>query len=304
MQAVAFDAVGAGPSPVDLPTPQPGPGEMLVRVKASSVNGFDLAAIGGMFQGIFEYNFPVVLGKDFAGTVEAIGEGVTRVSPGVSVFGVVAKPVLGDGGFAEYLVIAEQSPWATVPNGLDPQHAAALGLAATAARTAVDALGLSRGETVLVSGATGGVGSYAIQFAAEWGATVIATARPGEEAAFVRRMGAAHTVDYTAGLAAQVREIAPDGVAAVLHLAGDGAQLASLRSAKGRLVSTLSFTPDESATAVIAQPDPDTLAKLAAAAAEGRLRVPVQRTYPLAEAPRALDDFASGTLGKLVIVID
>ncbi|RCG24496.1 NADP-dependent oxidoreductase [Sphaerisporangium album] len=302
MRAVAFGAIGADPSLVEVPTPVPGPGEVLVRVEAASVNGFDLATIGGMFQGIFEYKFPVVLGKDFAGTVEVTGEGVTRVAPGAAIFGVVAKPVLADGGFAEYLVIPEQGPWTTVPDGLELQKAAALGLAGAAAQTAIDALGLSSGETLLVSGATGGVGAYAVQLANDLGAVVIATARPGEEETFVRGLGARHVVDHTADLDAQVRQIAPDGVAAVLHLAGDGPQLAALRSAKGRLVSTLNFAPDESATAILAQPDPGTLDRLALAAAGGRLRVPVQRTYTLDEAPRAIGDFAAGTLGKLVVV--
>lgn len=304
MRAVAFDAIGATPELTELPAPEPEAGEVLVRVQAASVNGFDLATIGGVFQGMFEYKFPVVLGKDFAGVVEAVGDGVTRFTPGDAVFGVVAKPVLADGGFAEYVVVPEQSPLAAVPEGLDTPQAAAIGLAAVAALNAVDAVAPVAGETVLIAGATGGVGAYAIQLAAERGAAVIATAKPGAEAEFVQDLGAAHVVDYTADLAEQVRAIAPDGVAAAIHLAGDGEPVAELLASEGRLASTLGFAPGPFASAVMAMPDPPTLVRLATAAADGKLRVPITRSYPLAEAPQAIADFAGGALGKLSIVID
>jgi NADPH:quinone reductase len=162
---------------------------------------------------------------------------------------------------------------------------------------------------VLVSGASGGVGGYAIQLAAARGATVIATAKAGGQADFVRDLGAAHAVDYTGDLAGQVRAIAPGGVDAVLHFAGDPAALADLLAAGGRLASTLGFgpdalaRPDATATAVMANPDQPTLDKLAADVAAGRLRVPVTRTYPLADVPQAFADFGAGSVGKLAVTI-
>ncbi|MFI6319525.1 NADP-dependent oxidoreductase [Nonomuraea sp. NPDC050556] len=305
MRAVAFDDFGGEPTLTDLPVPQAGPGEVLVKVVSSSVNGFDLGVIGGYLKGIYEYEFPVVVGKDFAGTVAATGPGVTAFAPGDEVFGVVMRPTLGQGGFAEYVVVPEGYGIARLPEGLDHSRAGALGLAGTAALNAVDAVSLEEGETVLVSGATGGVGAYAIQLAAARGATVIATARPGEEAAFVLGLGAAHAVDH-ADLAAQVRALAPNGVHAALHLAGDGAEVAGLLVEGGRFATTIHFTPETpgvKATAIMADPSEATLSKLAAHVTGGTLRVPVARVYPLAESGRAIADFAAGTLGKLAVSV-
>lgn len=184
-----------------------------------------------------------------------------------------------------------------------------MGLAGTAALNAVDAVAPDEGDTVLVSGASGGVGAYAIQLAAARGATVIATAKPGVEAAFVRDLGAAHTVDYTGDVAGQVRAIAPDGVHAALHFAGDATVLADLLAAGGRLASTLGFgpdalaRPDATATAIMANPDRATLDRLAAEAVAGRLRVPITRRYALAEVPQALADFGAGAVGKLSVTV-
>lgn len=303
MRAMAFTDFGAGLEATELPVPEPGPGEVLVRVLASSVNGFDLGVLGGHLKDVLDHEFPVVLGKDFAGTVAAVGDGVTGLAPGEDVFGVVMRPSLGQGGFAEYVVVSGQYGLARIPEGLGHPRAGVLGLAGTAALNAVDAVAPQPGETVLISGATGGVGAFAVQLAAARGARVIATARPGAEAAFVTGLGAAWAVD-PADLPARVRAIAPGGVDAALHLAGDGPAVAALLADGGRLASTLQYAPDDvKATAVMADPNPDTLARLAADAAEGRLRVPVARTYPLAEAPRAIIDFTAGTVGKLAVLI-
>src|SRR4051812_50172226 len=98
MKAVVTTEQGARPEVTDVPKPQPGAGEVLVKVQASSVNGFDLSVAGGHVVGMMEHRFPVVLGKDFAGTVEAVGNGVTRFQPGDKGFGVGTKAYLGDGG--------------------------------------------------------------------------------------------------------------------------------------------------------------------------------------------------------------
>ena len=299
------------PPAVDtVPSPQPGPGEVLVRVRAASVNGFDRAVAAGMLRGMMEYPFPVVLGRDFAGTIDAVGEGTSRFAAGDAVFGAVADPAtLFSGSFAEYLTVPETAHITHVPDGVDVVHAGALALAGAAALRAVDAIAPQPGETIVVSGATGGVGAYAVQLAVARGATVIATAKPGDGADFVRRLGAAHVVDYTSDLAAQVRAIAPDGVDAVIHAAGDVAELGALLASGGRLASTLLMSPDQAAldgvvvTAVMANPDAVTLDRLAAEVAAGRLQVPIQQTYPLAEAGQAFADF-SGALGKVVIAID
>jgi NADPH:quinone reductase-like Zn-dependent oxidoreductase len=177
MKAIAIDGFGAPPGLHDLPVPQPGEGEVLVRVRASSVNGFDVSVASGCLKGVIEHRFPVVLGRDFAGTVEAAGPGVQSPRPGDTVFGVVTKRALGDGAFGEY-VTAPVTSTVRVPVGLDLAVAGALGLAGTAALAAVDAVAPVPGQAVLISGATGGVGVFAVQLAAASGAYVISTARP------------------------------------------------------------------------------------------------------------------------------
>jgi NADPH:quinone reductase-like Zn-dependent oxidoreductase len=305
MRAYVVPSADAEPFVTEVPDPTPGPGELLVRVAASSLNGFDLSVAAGHLQGMLEHRFPVVLGKDFAGTVEAVGEGATRFAPGDAVLGVVTKPHLGDGGFGELLVVHEGDFVTAVPEGLDLRSAGALGLAGSAALDTLDAADVRAGQTVLVSGATGGVGALAVQYAVAAGATVIATARPGEETAFVTELGAQHAVDHTGDVAAQVRAIAPEGVDAIMHLAGDGAELAGLLKPGGKIGSTTGYGPDQNpaATFVMANPSADTLARLAADAAAGRIRVPVTVTYSLDEVPRAFEDFRSGTRGKICIQV-
>jgi NADPH:quinone reductase-like Zn-dependent oxidoreductase len=303
MRAFAVPSAGANPAVTEVSDPTPGPGEVLVRVAASSLNGFDASVAAGRLQGMMEHRFPVVLGKDFAGTVAAVGEGVSRFAPGDDVFGVVMKPHLGDGGIGELLVVPEDQCIAAVPEGLDLPSAGALGLAGTAAVDTLAAADLRPGRTVLISGATGGVGGLAIQYAVAAGATVIATAKPGEEANFVTGLGAQHTVDYTGDVPAQVRAITPNGVDAILHLAGDGATLADLLAPGGRIASTLGFGPEQhpAAVFVMANPSAETLQRLAGDVATGRIHVPVTATYTLEQAPQALEDYKAGAVGKLGI---
>ncbi|GGK37402.1 NADPH:quinone reductase [Pilimelia terevasa] len=305
MRAVVTAEQGAAASLAEVPTPRPGAGELLVRVRASSVNGFDLSVATGYLVGMMEHRFPVVLGKDFAGTVAGVGRGVSRFSVGEAVFGVVTKPFLGDGGFAEYVTVPEAVGVAALPAGVAPAAAGAVGLAGTAALDCLAATAPQRGETVLVSGATGGVGAIAVQYAAAVGARVVATARPGAEADFVRGLGAAHVVDHAGDVPAQVRAVAGDGVDVVLHFAGDGPTVAGLLAEKGRLASLLGFGADQhpAATFVMAHPAGDTLDQLAADLAAGRLTVPVSRTYPLAEVPAAFAAFTAGTHGKIAITV-
>jgi NADPH:quinone reductase-like Zn-dependent oxidoreductase len=305
MRAFVVPSADAQPTLAEVPDPTPGPGELLVRVATSSINGFDLSVAAGHLQAMMEHRFPVVLGKDFAGTVEAVGDGVTRFSPGDTVLGVVTKAHLGDGGFGELVVVDEGDFVTAVPEGLDLTSAGALGLAGAAALDTLAAAGVQGGQTVLVSGATGGVGALAVQYAAGTGATVIATARPGEEADFVTGLGAQHTVDYTGDVVAQVRAIAPAGVDAIVHLAGDGATLAELLAPGGKIGSPIGYGADQNpaATFVMANPSADTLSRLATDVAAGRIRVPVAATYPLEEVPRAFEAFRSGTRGKICIQI-
>lgn len=309
MRAIALADFETQLALMDLPVPEPAPGEVLIRVRQASVNGFDLAAASGMLKEMMEHRFPVVLGKDFAGTVDAIGEGVLRVAIGDEVFGSVMKSFLGDGSFAEYVTVSESIGLTKIPDGLDHEVAGVLGLAGTAAAMSVDAVAPVEGEFLLICGATGGVGAMAVQLAAAKGAEVIATAQPGPEADFVRGLGAKHTIEYRGDLAAELNAVRPGGVEAAIHLAGDGLQVAGLVVPGGRIASTLGLGPDQvsdldlTAISVMATPDAATLDELAAGAASGRLRVPIQKTYVLEDVPSALERFAGGTLGKLAIKV-
>jgi len=308
MKAIATTDFGAPVTLVEISTPEPGEGEILVRVASSSINGFDLSVASGRLKGMMEHRFPVVLGKDFAGTVETIGPGVDGFAEGDTVFGVVMKPELGDGSFGER--VATPSAFAArVPDGLDAATAGALGLAGTAAHDAVEAVEPHHSETALVSGATGGVGIIAIQLLKARRAHIIATASTDQEIAFVKEHSADDIVDYRGDVASAVREKHPHGVDAVLHFAGDGAALAPLLTPGGRIASTLGLTQEQlgrddvTLAPIMASPVTATLTKLADAAAAGIIRVPIMRTYGLEDVPEGLADFAAGTLGKLAVQI-
>ena len=307
MKAIAIDDYGAPATLHDVPAPTPGEGQVLVRVVFSSVNGFDVAVANGYLKGAMEHRFPVVLGKDVAGSVEATGSGVRSLEVGDSVFGVVMTAVLGEGAFGELATVAERDA-ARVPEGLGMATAGVLGLAGATAHGMIGAVSPGEGDHVLISGATGGVGGLAVQPAAARGARVIATTQ-SDDADRVRGLGAADTVDPTGDLAAQVRALCPNGVDAVVHLAGDGPALAQLLRPDGRIVSALGLSQDAltrddvTCTPVMAVPTTTTLEWLAAEVVAGRLTVPIERTYPLAEVPQALADFASGKRGKLSIQI-
>ncbi|MBP2329050.1 NADPH:quinone reductase-like Zn-dependent oxidoreductase [Kibdelosporangium banguiense] len=304
MRAATLESVPASPAVGEVEIPRPEAGELLVRVASASVNGFDTATAAGYLQGLMEHRFPLVVGKDFAGTVEALGEGVDGFAVGDAVFGVVMKPFLGAGSLAEYVTVPASYGVAHIPDELSVRDAGALGLAGTAALDTLNAVDPDKDETILISGATGGVGSLAVQLAAARGARVIATARPGADTDLVTGLTDAeiHVVDFTDDLDAQVRTYAPNGVDTVLHLAGDGTQLAGLLRPGGRFASTLGVTPDGiTAFSVMADPTPQTLAQLAADAASGALRVPVTATYPLDQIHEAFTAFNAGTLGKVAI---
>ena len=147
MRAIAVQDVGVRPELMDLPAREPEAGEIVVQVHASSVNGFDLAVLSGWVRDFREYRFPIVPGKDFAGTVTAVGPGESRWAVGDRVCGVVMTPYVGaDGAFAEYVTLGGGFGVAAVPDGLDLGIAGALGLAGTAAHDSLEMLNRSPGR--------------------------------------------------------------------------------------------------------------------------------------------------------------
>jgi NADPH:quinone reductase len=310
MKVFALQGFDQAPEVTEVDLPTPGPGEVRLRVRAASVNGFDLSVANSYLKGMMEHRFPVVLGKDFAGEVDAVGPDVEGYQVGDKVFGVVMKDTLGDGSFGEYVTVPVAFGIAKLPEGIDFTEAAALGLAGTAAVDAFDAANITADQTVLVVGATGSVGQQVLQLAVRVGATVIATAHSQEEIELVTKLGAADIVDYRGDVVKQVRALSPDGVDVVLHFAGDPAPLVAVVKPGGTMVSTMLRSADDvpadnvKVVSIYASPSSATLDRVARHQAEQHTTVTVQRVYNLDQTGEAIEHFAAGTLGKLVISID
>jgi NADPH:quinone reductase len=298
----------------EAPQPAPGPRQVLVRMRAAALNPFDLKLLArGQGEGM-QVQFPHIPGMDGAGFVAALGEGVEGLAAGDEVFGFFGRT---PGTVAEYALLDAGPYLALRPEGLDSEHAAALPESGVTAKTLLRALELrpttvsaaGAGSRVLVVGATGGIGMFAVQLAAAAGAEVLATAGP-EDREYVLGLGAAHALDYTSGdLVEQVHAIHPEGVDAIVDLVNSGEAIReSARALRpgGRLASPLGGPGDLDRGVEVSYVSltllPGDLDDLAARAARGELRVEVSRVYPFDEAVAAFVDFAEGhTRGKLVI---
>jgi NADPH:quinone reductase-like Zn-dependent oxidoreductase len=278
--------------------PQPRPGQVLIRVRAVAVNPIDLKIRSGRMDGIFPIRFPVLPGWDVAGVVEAVGQGA-GAAIGDEVFGVASV-----GGYSEYALL--DHPVAK-PHGLSPEAAAAVISVGEAAFRVLKHLGLKAGQTLVILGAGGSVGTIAVQLAAARGITVIGTAADGD----LERLTAlgATTVRYGDGWADRVRAVAPGGVDAVFDTAGAGL-LADAIALAGDVARVITIADDNFADHGVrftgadpADRAPEALPELAALMAEGRLTVPIWRSYPLAEAAQAHADIeARRNHGKIVLL--
>ena len=309
MRAITLNEPDAQPTlRDDLPAPAAAENEVLVRVHASSINPVDGSIAAGLLTQMgVEYEYPVTLGRDYAGTVEQAGAAVSGFKSGDQVFGFLlhANPTARDGAWSELITVTEELSIAPVPEGVDLATAGAAPLAGITALTSIDALDLSTGDVVLVAGATGGVGSLAVQLAVKAGATVVAPALPEDEE-FLRGLGVSQIIPREGDVAAAVRERFPDGVDALLDLVNyapgtydaalkDGARIASPTGAAGE---------GPGRTMVMAAPTAENLQRLGQLLADGTLRVPVQATYALERAPEALAALTSQhTQGKLAIEV-
>jgi NADPH:quinone reductase len=312
VKAFALTTTDQAASLVDLPDPETAVGSLRVGIRAATVNGFDVQHASGRFTTMMPHILPTVIGRDFAGVVEAVGAGRTDVSVGDEIFGFVPyAPPLHDGSFAD-VIASTDLVFARKPAGLSFETAASLGLAGIAALDAVEAVDPKSGDVVVVAGATGGVGSIAVQLAAQRGATVVATTKTGEEEVFVRGLGASETVDYSAGdVVEQIRARYPAGIDALIDTINRdeaASALAALVRDGGRLATTQGTadvdglaTRSVRATNVVASPTPEKLASLATTAASGDLLVHIQQTFALADVVAALAAFSAGTTGKIVV---
>lgn len=314
MRAVAEEKFGGPIALMDMPTPGIGMGEVLIRVRAAGVNPFDWKVADGVLKDEKRHRFPLILGFDAAGVVERVGAGVTRFSEGDEVFGYLSKPVMGEGTYAEYVVVPAAIA-ARKPKAVGFAEAAALPMPALTAMDLVDAVDLGEGETVLIVGATGGVGTYAVQLATRRGARVIATARQVNEA-FVRELGATQTIDHTRkDLVEAVRAAHPSGIEAIIDMVSDPemlSRMAGLLKKGGRLASSVFAADVESlaerslkATNIGMQPSARRLEELSRMVDAGEISVRLERTFPLERALEALEESRTGHVrGKIVLLVE
>ncbi|GAA4915877.1 NADPH:quinone reductase-like Zn-dependent oxidoreductase [Nonomuraea thailandensis] len=295
----------------DVPTPRPGPGEVLVEVRAASVDAGELAFRAGRLRGIARARFPRGLGGDFTGRVAALGPGAHAWSEGEEVWGLM--PHFAFGAIADYVTVPGQR-LARAPRNLTLLDAAALPSSGTTALTALtDKAGLTSGERLLVRGATGGVGSIAVQLGKALGAHVTALAG-ARNLGWVTELGADAALDY--------RTTRPQDLGryeVILDVVGtDLGAYRSRLSRRGRMVA-LAFDQDRILTSMATtglraalsprrmklfsnNPSPARIAELTAAAEAGGIRPVIDTVYPIgevAEAHRRLE--AGGVRGKLII---
>jgi NADPH:quinone reductase-like Zn-dependent oxidoreductase len=303
MRAVQFNQYG-GPEVlqvVDVDEPHAGPGQVRIAVRAAGVNLSDLMKIrAGTWKGK-----PIVLpsgvGVEGSGVVDEVGEGVTNVSIGDAIFG------CGFDMLAQYAVL-RPGVWAHKPDDLPFEEAGGFPVVVETATRILAQVGVRASQTLLVSGASGGIGSAAVQFARHRGITVIGTASVRNHD-YLRGLGAIPTV-YGPGLMERVREFSPTGVDAALDIAGSGVipELIELVGDASRVVSVADFTaPNYGARlSLVAQEHPErVLAEAARLYSEGVFRLRVEKAFPLAEAAEAYKICATGHVtGKLVILID
>ncbi|GAA4224890.1 NADP-dependent oxidoreductase [Actinomadura meridiana] len=317
MRAIAVSEYGAEPAPMNLPRPEPGPGEVLVKVIAAGLNPVDWKVADGMLKDSVDAEFPLILGQDGAGVVEEVGADATRLRPGEPVYGTFSAVERGLGAFAEYAIARADGPIAGMPEGMIYTQAAAVPTAGAAALAMVDEARIDTGQTVLVVGATGGVGQGVVQLAALAGAKVIATAHD-DMAGTMRRLGAAETVDYAhddqshGELNNEVLAVHSDGIDAVLDMVGDTSateSVAQLLRPGGTYVSAIwSVNPDSMEAKGLRgvnlerRASADVLDRLSDLIDAGDLRVQIEREVPLVDAPRALaENRTGGARGKTVI---
>lgn len=313
MRAIAVDLYKGEPRLLEVAQPVPKPDQLLVKIEATALNPFDWKVADGMLQGAMPAVFPLILGQDAAGTVTATGHEVSRFKTGDRIFGQFFHAPVGEGTFAEYAVVPEKAPLALLPQQIDFVTAAALPTAGMTALSMVETLGLKPQTSVLIVGATGGVGSFATQLAATKGLRVLATAGASSEGDRLRRLGASEI--YTSrneALIADVKGNHPQGIDAVIDLVSNTAALNALASLvrPGGAVLTTVFSADEKALQARGltggnfevRANSSLLERLADAVEAGKLTVPIDNTITLPEAPAAIARSRQGhSKGKTVI---
>ncbi|WP_327710155.1 NADP-dependent oxidoreductase [Streptomyces sp. NBC_00464] len=297
MKRVSFAEFG-GPDVLqllDAEEPHAGPGRIRIAVRAAGVNPVDWRVREGQVLGAHPIELPAGVGLDAAGVVDEVGEGVEGVEIGDAVFGE------GSCTYAEFAVL---SAWAAMPEGLTFEEAAGYPSVVETALRIIREVGVEPGQTLLVSGASGGVGSAVVQIARDRGITVIGTGGAANQD-YLRGLGALATT-YGEGWAERVRRLGP--VHAALDVAGSGVirELVELTGDPHKVVSIADLAAPELGVRFsgVAGSVPDALAEAAGLIARGRLHIPVEKAYPLADAAAAhVDSRAGHTRGRRVLVV-
>ncbi|MDQ2813331.1 MAG: NADP-dependent oxidoreductase [Actinomycetota bacterium] len=304
-RAVIYETFG-GPEVLELrevPEPHAGPGEVRVRVSAAGLNPMDqlLSSMPELAEQ-FGITLPSGFGYDFAGVVDEVDESVTGFGVGDRVYGgALGKAV------ADFVVIRPPAEvlWHT-PDGVSDEVASTLPIAGRTAAAALEATGLRSGDTILIGGAAGGVGAFAVQLAKLAGATVIGTA---SEATFefLRQLGA-EPVAYGPGLADRVRALAPDGVTAATDLFGtETAETAVALGVSPERISTVAAGPNPPGGVRAtggSDAQPDALEQITDAILDGKITVPIAATFPIEQIRNAVTLQAGRHVhGKIVITL-
>ncbi|NYT95680.1 NADP-dependent oxidoreductase [Salinispora sp. H7-4] len=300
MKTAAFHSFG-GPEMlevVDVATPEAGPGQVRVRVAAAGVQAYDCAVRAGWTPPGATLTFPQTVGNDFAGVVDQVGADVTGIAVGDEVLGWALLSC-----YAEQLVVAVDQIVAK-PTAMSWDAAGAFSASAQTAHTALQALRVGAGDTVLIHAAAGGVGTVAVQLARLWGATVVGTASLRNHD-YLRSLGAVPT-EYGHGLVERVQALAPGGVTAALDAIGGAALDASVKlvADPDRIGTLVDFDRVEQfgVRAIFSQRSRDRLAELVALYDRGELRIEVSGRYLLHRAADAHREMESGHVrGKIVI---
>jgi NADPH:quinone reductase-like Zn-dependent oxidoreductase len=299
MKAVRFSRFG-GPEVLeiaDLPDPHPGPGQVRIAVRAAGVNPSDWKKR----KGLMDEELPQTLGYEAAGVVDALGEGVADAAIGDRVFGFSAEG-------AAQAELAVLSYYAPIPPSLDFPGAAALPAAIETATRALDQLGVQSGSTLLVNGASGNVGSAAVQLAVARGARVIGSASPANHE-YLRSLGA-EPVAYGEGLVERVRALVPDGVSVALDVAGSGVlpELMELAAGAEHVITIADSAGAENHGVRFSRGDAGravhALGEIGELIESGRFSLPVAQTFPLADVAEAHRVSEQGHVrGKLVLLV-
>ncbi|AKG42990.1 NADP-dependent oxidoreductase [Streptomyces xiamenensis] len=283
----------------EQPEPHAGPGQVRIAVRAAAVNPIDWKIRRGLFDETSPLAFPAIPGTDAAGVVDEVGSGVAGVSVGDEVFG------SGQSASAQYAVLDH---YTVKPAELTWEQASGLPVTSETAMRALRLLGVTTGQTLLIEGAAGGVGSAAAQFAVANGITVIGTASDRNQD-YLRSLGVLPTT-YGAGLRERVAQLAPQGVDAVFDTAGSGSlpELIEIAGDPGRVVSIADFSAPQHGARVTSamsdEPAYDALPQAADLAREGRFTVAIDSEYPLDAGAKAHERSEGGHVrGKIVLTV-